>query len=53
MGTGVYKWPMVLAAEITARELSKSRFKDSYMCILDEESGLIYQRALDCFIGEE
>jgi O-acetyl-ADP-ribose deacetylase (regulator of RNase III) len=49
MGTGVYKWPMALAAEIAVKELLKSRFKENYMCVLDEESRLIYQSALDRF----
>ena len=47
MGTGVYKWPMALAAEIAAKELLKSRFEENYMCVLDEQSRLIYQSALD------
>jgi O-acetyl-ADP-ribose deacetylase (regulator of RNase III) len=47
MGTGVYKWSMALAAEIAVKELLKSRFKENYMCVLDEESRLIYQSALD------
>ncbi len=49
MGTGVYKWPMALAAEIAVRELLKSQFEENYMCVLDEESRLIYQSALDRF----
>jgi O-acetyl-ADP-ribose deacetylase (regulator of RNase III) len=47
MGTGVYKWPMALAAEIAMKELLKSRFEENYMCVLDEQSRLIYQSALD------
>ena len=47
MGTGVYKWPMALAAEIAAKELLKSRFEENYMCVLDEQSRLIYQSALN------
>jgi O-acetyl-ADP-ribose deacetylase (regulator of RNase III) len=47
MGTGVYKWPMALAAKIAVKELLKSRFKENYMCVLDEQSRLIYQSALD------
>lgn len=47
MGTGVYKWPMASAAEIAVKELLKSRFKENYMCVLDEESRLIYQSSLD------
>ena len=49
MGTGVYKWPMALAAEIAVKELLKSRFEENYMCVLDERSRLIYQIALDRF----
>ena len=47
MGTGIYKWPMKLAAEIAVKELLKSRFEENYMCVLDEESRLIYQSSLD------
>lgn len=47
METGVYKWPMALAAEIAVKELLKSRFKENYMCVLDEQGRLIYQSALD------
>ena len=47
MGTGVYKWPMALAAKIAVKELLKSRFKENYMCVLDERSRLMYQSALD------
>ena len=49
MGTGVYKWPMALAAEIAVKELLNSRFEENYMCVIDEESRLIYQSALDRF----
>ena len=49
IGTGVYKWPMALAAEIAVKELLKSRFEENYMCVIDEESRLIYQSALDRF----
>jgi O-acetyl-ADP-ribose deacetylase (regulator of RNase III) len=47
MGTGIYKWPMALAAKIAVKELLESRFKENYMCVLDEQSRLIYQSALD------
>jgi O-acetyl-ADP-ribose deacetylase (regulator of RNase III) len=47
MGTGVYKWPMALAAEIAVKELMMSQFKENYMCVIDEKSRLIYQSALD------
>jgi hypothetical protein len=38
---------MALAAEIAVKELMMSQFKENYMCVLDEESRLIYQSALD------
>lgn len=50
MGTGVYKWPMALAAEIAVKELFKSRFKENYICVLNEQSRLIYQSALDRYL---
>ena len=33
MGTGIYKWPLELAAEIAVKELLKSRFEKTYMCV--------------------
>jgi len=36
MGTGVYKWPTDLAANIANEELSKSRFEETLICILNE-----------------
>ena len=34
MGTGIYKWPLELAAEIAVKELLKSRFERTYMCVI-------------------
>lgn len=45
MGTGVYKWPMALAADIAARELLKSKFEKTYLCVMDEQTRNIYQAA--------
>ena len=47
MGTGVYKWPMELAADIAVKALLTSTFEKTYMCVLDEETKLVYQDALD------
>jgi O-acetyl-ADP-ribose deacetylase (regulator of RNase III) len=47
MGTGVYKWPMILAADIAVKALLTSTFEETLMCVLDEKTRLIYQAALD------
>jgi O-acetyl-ADP-ribose deacetylase (regulator of RNase III) len=47
MGTGVYKWPMALAADIAVKALLTSSFDETLMCVIDERIRLIYQAALD------
>lgn len=47
MGTGVYKWPMALAANISVKALLTSTFDQTLMCVMDERTRLIYQAALD------
>ena len=47
MGTGVYKWPMKLAADIAVKALLTNTFEKTYMCVLDEETKLVYQDAHD------
>jgi O-acetyl-ADP-ribose deacetylase (regulator of RNase III) len=47
MGTGVYKWPMALAADIAVKALLASTFEQTLMCVMDEATRLIYQGALD------
>ena len=49
MGTGIYKWPLELAAEIAVNELAKSKFKETIMCVVDETTKTVYQRAYDRF----
>ena len=46
MGTGVYKWPLGLAAEIAVNELLKSPFDKTTMCVLDEATRAVYLKAL-------
>ena len=53
MGTGIYKWPLALAAEIAVQELLKSQFEKTYMCVIDKATRLVYQSALDRFIESE
>jgi O-acetyl-ADP-ribose deacetylase (regulator of RNase III) len=50
MGTGVYKWPMALAADITVKALLTSTFEETLMCVMDEKTRLIYQAALDRYL---
>ena len=50
MGTGVYKWPIELAADIAVKALLTSTFDETLMCVLDEKTRLIYQAALDRYL---
>ena len=45
MGTGVYKWPLALAADIAIRELLKSRFEETFLCVMDESTRDAYELA--------
>jgi O-acetyl-ADP-ribose deacetylase (regulator of RNase III) len=47
MGTGVYKWPMALAADVAVKALLTSTFEQTSMCVLDEATRVVYQGALD------
>jgi O-acetyl-ADP-ribose deacetylase (regulator of RNase III) len=47
MGTGVYKWPMALAADIAVKALLTSTFEQTLMCVMDEATQVVYQKALD------
>ena len=47
MGTGIYKWPLELAAEIAVNELTKSKFKETTMYVVDGTTKTVYQRAYD------
>jgi O-acetyl-ADP-ribose deacetylase (regulator of RNase III) len=50
MGTGIYKWPIALAADIAVKALLTSTFEETFMCVMDEETRLIYQGALDRYL---
>ena len=45
MGTGVYRWPLELAAGIAIKELALSKFEVTTMCVIDEATRTIYQRS--------
>jgi len=51
MGTGVYKWPLALAADIAIRELLKSEF-DTFLCVMDEQTRDAYQAAKNLITGD-
>jgi len=50
MGTGVYKWPMALAADTAVKALLTSTFEQTLMCVVDEKTRLVYQAALDRYM---
>jgi len=45
LGTGVYRWPVEVAAKIAVAELSKSEFESTMMCVSDSLSKKAYERA--------
>ena len=47
MGTGVYKWPIELAADIAIKALLTSTFDQILMCVMDESTRMVYQKALE------
>ena len=51
MGTGVYKWPLALAADIAIRELLKSEFEETFLCVMDEQTRDAYQAAKTLMVG--
>ena len=48
MGTGVYKWPMALAADIAVKALLTSTFEQILMCVMDQATRVVYHGVLDC-----
>ena len=45
MGTGVYKWPLELAADIAINALAQSGFETTSLYVVDEETQNVYQEA--------
>lgn len=43
MGTGIYRWPIELAADIAVKELKKSRYEKTIMCIVDSKTKAMYE----------
>ena len=42
LGTGVYRWPLEVAAKIAVTELRKSEFDKTLMCVADEMTRVKY-----------
>ena len=45
LGTGVYRWPLEVAAKIAVAELSKSKFEMTLMCVADSQTKAAYDIA--------
>ena len=45
LGTGVYRWPLEIAAKIAVAELSKSEFDKTLMCVPDIQTKAAYDKA--------
>ena len=46
LGTGVYRWPLEVAAKIAVAELDKSKFDKTMLCVADEITKYKYNVAL-------
>lgn len=45
LGTGVYRWPLEIAAKIAVTELNKSEFESTMMCVADEKTRVVFQES--------
>ena len=50
MGAGICKWPIELAANIAVKALLSSTFEQTFMSVMDEQTRLIYQGALNRYL---
>jgi O-acetyl-ADP-ribose deacetylase (regulator of RNase III) len=46
MGTGIYRWPLELAAEIAMKALSNSRFERTILCAYSDQVRRAYEHLL-------
>ena len=51
LGTGVYRWPLEVAAKIAVTELSKSKFEMTLMCVADNQTKEAYDWAYRDILG--
>ncbi len=42
LGTGIYRWPLEVAAKIAVAELSKSEFDKTMICVVDSQTKSAY-----------
>ena len=47
LGTGVYRWPLEVAAKIAVTELNKSEFESTMMCVADIQTKAAYDEAYE------
>ena len=45
LGTGVYRWPVEVAAKIAVAELCKGEFESTIMCVADTQAREDYERS--------
>ena len=48
-GTGVYKWPMALAADIAVKALLTSTFDQTFVCVKDKMTKKAYRNSLELY----
>ena len=46
LGTGVYRWPLEVAAKIALTELSKSKFDKTMICVADNQTKEAYAQTM-------
>ena len=45
LGTGIYRWPLEVAAKVAVTELNKSEFESTMMCVADIQTKEAYDKA--------
>jgi O-acetyl-ADP-ribose deacetylase len=50
LGTGIYRWPLEVAAKIAVAELSKSEFEKTLVCVADIQTKAAYEQAYADFL---
>lgn len=46
LGTGVYRWPLEIAAKIAVTELRKSEFDKTLMCVAENQTKEAYAQTM-------
>ena len=50
LGTGIYRWPLEVAAKIAVAELCKSEFESTMVCVADIQTKAAYEQAYADFL---